>query len=112
MRRGPVQIALCRRRALRRVEGRQHLQEAVQDALGNRATTVFDSHNRTQATIDQLDRRTTFLYDNYRIVINAVTRPDYQGVRVTPNVYTTLEEIDTFTAAMEDLLKNGLPATA
>jgi selenocysteine lyase/cysteine desulfurase len=34
---------------------------------------------------------------------------DYQGLRVTPNIYTTLEEIDTFIAAMEDALKNGLP---
>ena len=38
-------------------------------------------------------------------------RDDYQGIRVTPNIYTTLEEIDTFTMAMEDLLKNGVPAT-
>jgi selenocysteine lyase/cysteine desulfurase len=35
---------------------------------------------------------------------------DYQGVRITPNVYTTLEEIDTFVAAMKDALKNGVPA--
>ena len=35
----------------------------------------------------------------------------YNGIRVTPNIYTPLEEIDTFVAAMEDLLKNGLPAT-
>jgi hypothetical protein len=32
---------------------------------------------------------------------------------VTPNIYTPLEEIDTFVMAMEDLLKNGVPtATA
>ena len=37
---------------------------------------------------------------------------DYQGIRVTPNIYTTLEEIDTFVAAMEDLLKNGVPSDA
>ena len=36
-------------------------------------------------------------------------REEYQGLRVTPNVYTTLEEIDTFIMAMEDLLKNGVP---
>jgi isopenicillin-N epimerase len=54
-----------------------------------------------------------FMFDKYRIVTVAITRNDYQGIRVTPNIYTTLEEIDTFTMAMEDLLKNGLPpATA
>jgi hypothetical protein len=30
---------------------------------------------------------------------------------VSPNIYTTLEEIDTFVAAMEDALKNGVPST-
>ena len=46
------------------------------------------------------------------LVTAAISRPEYNGLRVTPNIYTPLEEIDTFTAAMEDLLKNGLPATA
>jgi selenocysteine lyase/cysteine desulfurase len=36
----------------------------------------------------------------------------YQGIRVTPNVYTTLEEIDTFAGAIEEVLKSGLPAAA
>ena len=51
-----------------------------------------------------------FLWDKYRIISNAIVRDEYQGLRVTPNVYTTLEEIDTFIMAMEDLLKNGVPA--
>ena len=32
-------------------------------------------------------------------------------MRVTPNVYTTLEEVDTFASAIEDLMKNGTPST-
>ena len=57
-----------------------------------------------------------FLMDNYRIVAvplvggappNSVF--DYQALRVSPNVYTTLEEIDMFISAMEDALKNGVP---
>lgn len=50
------------------------------------------------------------LWNKYRIIANAIVRDDYQGIRVTPNVYTTLEEIDTFVMAMEDILKNGVPA--
>ena len=50
-----------------------------------------------------------FLWDRYRIITTAVTRDDYEGIRVTPNIYTPLEEIDTFVMAMEDLLKNGIP---
>jgi hypothetical protein len=55
------------------------------------------------------------MMDRYRIVINAVVggQPpaqvfDYTGLRVTPNVYTTLQEIDTFVEAMQDALKNGV----
>ncbi|HCS48022.1 MAG TPA: aminotransferase V [Candidatus Aminicenantes bacterium] len=57
-----------------------------------------------------------FLMDKYRIIAvplvggappNSVF--DYQALRVSPNVYTTLEEIDTFVMAMEDALKGGVP---
>src|SRR5512136_2286321 len=57
-----------------------------------------------------------FMFDKYRIVVvplvggappNSVF--DYQALRVSPNVYTTLEEIDTFVEAMEDAAKNGVP---
>jgi selenocysteine lyase/cysteine desulfurase len=57
-----------------------------------------------------------FLWDKYRIIVASMTAGrypaqqfDYQGIRITPNVYTTLDEIDTFVTAMEDLLKNGVP---
>jgi len=53
-----------------------------------------------------------FLWDRYRIIVAALSggKPpnqvyDWQGIRVTPNVYTTIGEIDTFTRAMQELLK-------
>jgi selenocysteine lyase/cysteine desulfurase len=62
-------------------------------------------------TIDGMPARDIgqFLWDRYRILTATIVRDDYEGIRVTPNIYTTLEEIDTFSTAMEDLLKNGLP---
>jgi len=58
-----------------------------------------------------------FLWDKYRIIVTAVVsgeppaqRFDFQGVRVTPNIYMAPEEVDTFADAMEDLAKNGRPA--
>jgi selenocysteine lyase/cysteine desulfurase len=58
-----------------------------------------------------------FLWNKYRIIGQAMVQGpmpgqqfDYQGTRITPNVYTTLEEIDTFVAAMKDVIKNGVPA--
>jgi isopenicillin-N epimerase len=53
-----------------------------------------------------------FLWTKYRIITAAIKRDDYQGLRVTPNLYTTLDEIDTFASAIEELTKNGVPSTA
>jgi selenocysteine lyase/cysteine desulfurase len=59
-----------------------------------------------------------FLMSKYRIIVVPLVggippnaRFDYQALRVSPNVYTTLEEIDTFIMAMEDAIKNGIPTT-
>jgi selenocysteine lyase/cysteine desulfurase len=52
-----------------------------------------------------------YLWTKYRIITAAIKRDDYQGLRVTPNVYTTLQEVDTFATAIEDLLKHP-PSTA
>ncbi len=37
----------------------------------------------------------------HRIITATIVREDYQGLRITPNVYTTLEEIDMFAMAMK-----------
>jgi selenocysteine lyase/cysteine desulfurase len=58
-----------------------------------------------------------FLWNKYRIIGQAMTggqypaqQYDYQGTRITPNVYTTLEELDSFVGAMKDAVKNGVQA--
>jgi selenocysteine lyase/cysteine desulfurase len=48
-----------------------------------------------------------FFWTKYRIITAAIKHAEYQGLRVTPNVYTTLDELDTFAAAIQDLLKSG-----
>ncbi len=52
------------------------------------------------------------LWEKYRIWTVAIVTPgEYQGLRVTPNVYTTLEEVDTFADVMEKIIRRGsLPA--
>ena len=68
--------------------------------------------------IEGIDARqlASFLMDKYRIVVvplvggappNSVF--DFQALRVSPNVYTTLEEIDSFIEAMEEAVKSGVP---
>jgi isopenicillin-N epimerase len=50
-----------------------------------------------------------YLWDKHRIVVTAIVHDEYQGIRVTPNIYTTVEEIDTFASAIEGLVRTGLP---
>jgi isopenicillin-N epimerase len=47
------------------------------------------------------------LWDKWRIIATPITHAEYTGIRVTPNVYTTLEEIDTFGDAMERVAESG-----
>ena len=49
-----------------------------------------------------------YLWDKYRIIVVAILHDQFQGIRVTPNVFTTLEEIDTFSEAMEKVIRQGL----
>src|SRR5467141_1056046 len=63
-------------------------------------------------TPGQLDvgKVTGYLYEKHRIIVTAIAHPEFNCLRITPNVYTTLGEIDRFGEAMETLLKGGLPA--
>lgn len=49
-----------------------------------------------------------YLMEKHKImVVPIVTGKEYSGLRVTPNVYTTLEEVDTFASVMESLIRRG-----
>jgi len=43
------------------------------------------------------------LWEKWRIIATPIVHAEYEGLRVTPNVYTTLEEVDTFVTAMEKI---------
>jgi selenocysteine lyase/cysteine desulfurase len=47
------------------------------------------------------------LWADWRIIATPIVHAEYEGVRVTPNVYTTIEEIDTFAAAVERIAAKG-----
>lgn len=50
------------------------------------------------------------LWDKHRILVVAITHDEFEGIRVTPSVYTTLEEVDRFCEAVERVIEKGLPA--
>jgi len=49
-----------------------------------------------------------YLWTKHRIITAPITHAEYQGLRVTPNIYTTLQEVDMFGDAVEELLKSGI----
>lgn len=49
------------------------------------------------------------LWDKYRIIVTPIVHEEFSGIRVTPNVYTTLSDIDTFCDAVEKVIRVGLP---
>ncbi|HET7790276.1 MAG TPA: aminotransferase class V-fold PLP-dependent enzyme [Gemmatimonadales bacterium] len=51
-----------------------------------------------------------YLWDKHRIIVTPIVHPEFNCIRVTPNVYTTLGEVDTFADVMENVLQKGLPA--
>src|SRR5713226_7900577 len=51
-----------------------------------------------------------FMFDRHRIIVTPIAHPEFNCLRITPNVYTTLAEIDRFGDVMEDVLRKGLPA--
>jgi selenocysteine lyase/cysteine desulfurase len=51
-----------------------------------------------------------YLWTEYRMIVTPIKHAQFEGLRITPNVYSTLEEVDRFIDAMTYVVKNGLPA--
>jgi isopenicillin-N epimerase len=51
----------------------------------------------------------SYLMDKHKIMTVAIIHPEFKGNRITPNVYTTLKELDRFCDVMETIAKKGLP---
>jgi selenocysteine lyase/cysteine desulfurase len=53
---------------------------------------------------------TGYLWDKHRIIVTAIGHPEFNCIRVTPNVYTLVAEVDRFAEVVEDTMKKGIPA--
>jgi isopenicillin-N epimerase len=51
-----------------------------------------------------------YLWDAHRIIVVSINHAEFQGIRVSPSVYTTLPELDRFVDVMNHIAKRGLPA--
>jgi selenocysteine lyase/cysteine desulfurase len=50
----------------------------------------------------------SWLLDKHRIVTTPIVHPEFSGIRITPNVYTTVDEVDTFTDTVLGAIKRGI----
>ncbi len=50
-----------------------------------------------------------YLWSKHKILVTPIKHPEFEGIRVTPNVYTTLDELDRFGDAVEGVIRGGLP---
>ncbi|HEY4611640.1 MAG TPA: aminotransferase, partial [Bacteroidota bacterium] len=51
----------------------------------------------------------SYLMAQHKIFTVAIMHEEFRGLRITPNVYTQLQELDRFCEVMETVAKNGLP---
>ncbi|MFC1660315.1 aminotransferase class V-fold PLP-dependent enzyme [Gemmatimonadota bacterium] len=51
-----------------------------------------------------------WLWAKHRIITVAIKHPEFEGIRVTASVYTSLEELDRFVGAMTHAARNGISA--
>jgi len=52
-----------------------------------------------------------YLFDKHHIFTVPIMHEEFQGLRITPNVYTTLGELDRFSEQMELIARKGLPVS-
>ncbi len=52
----------------------------------------------------------SYLFNKHRIFTTPIIHEEFRGIRITPNVYTTLGELNRFCDVMEKIARQGLPA--
>ncbi|HWL92120.1 MAG TPA: aminotransferase class V-fold PLP-dependent enzyme [Phycisphaerae bacterium] len=73
-------------------------------------TNLAPEHSCAIATvqIDGMDpyALTSELWEKHKILVTPIKHEDFEGIRVTPNTYTSIAELDMFVEAMEGMMKS------
>lgn len=99
-----ARLRYLRDRWMRRLDGQEGVRiltsfdPAMSGAIGNVALEGVEPA-----------RLAAHLWDRRRIIVTPIVHEEFRGIRVTPNVYTTLGEVDAFSEEMERVIRNGLP---
>jgi isopenicillin-N epimerase len=52
----------------------------------------------------------SWLWDKHRILTVAIKHDEFNGLRITPSVYTSMPDLDRFCTAVETAMRDGLPS--
>ena len=60
--------------------------------------------------VDGLDTNKlhSWLWTKHRVITTGITHPEFHGLRITPNVYTTLDEVDQFAERVLFAVRKGI----
>lgn len=101
----------------RKAERLWYLRRRWTDALRNESKVVFHTNldpafscGLTTVEIQGIEPGdlASWLMDKKGIFVTGIGHPSFKGIRVSPNVYTTLDEIDRFREAMLEACTKGI----
>jgi selenocysteine lyase/cysteine desulfurase len=86
----------------------------LKDLPNVRFNTSFDDSQScaiANVNIDGVDPVAigSHLMSKHKIFTTPIVHDEFKGLRITPNVYTTIDELNRFCAVMESVAKKGLP---
>ncbi len=105
--------------AARKLARLRHLRDRwIARVAGDRrvrfATKLDDAHTGGFTTVEiegiEPSPLTGYLWQQHRIIVTPIDYGGVRGIRVSPNVYTTVAEVDLFADVLEAVLANGLPS--
>jgi isopenicillin-N epimerase len=87
----------------------------VKESARIRVLTPLDNKHSGAIALFQVDgldnvKLGAWLMSQHRIVNTPIVHPEFKGIRITPNVYTTLDEIDLFADKVLEADKKGITA--
>lgn len=89
----------------------------LKDVPRIRFNTSFDPNQScaiANVQIEGLDQGAIggYLFNKHHIFTTPIVHEEFTGIRITPNLYTTLGELDRFCEVMETIARKGLPSTS
>jgi isopenicillin-N epimerase len=116
-----ISVALAFHRAIgaeRKIERLRYLRDRwakrlLQESDRVRVLTPLDSPHSGAIACFQVEgidtaRLHSWLLDKHRIVTTPILHPEFHGLRITPNVYTTPDQIDLFAETVLAAVRKGI----